>query len=303
MSDVPQLEPALENAETVELDRRAGALSCYVAGDGSPLVLIHSINAAGSAYEIRPIFEHFRKTHRCYAPDLPGFGQSDRSAREYSVALYCDAVRDVLEFVAERQPGAAIDALALSLSSEFLARVATESSVPLASLALVTPTGFRRGSERLRAPEGTTRNMPWLSAVLEFPLWRQGLYRLLTRPATIRYFLKRTWGSEHWDPGLAAYDDRTTDMPGAENAPYAFLSGKLFSRDIRNVYEALTLPVWLPHGTRGDFADFSGADWARARDNWRVEAFDSGALPHFELPDRFMQSYRHFLDKTPAGRS
>jgi pimeloyl-ACP methyl ester carboxylesterase len=303
LGNAAHLEPALPDTEIAELNRRAGRLSCYVAGEGSPLLLIHSINAAGSAYEIRPIFEHFRSTHRCFAPDLPGFGKSDRSRREYSVALYRDAILDVLDFIAEQDAGQPVDALALSLSSEFLARAATETADRFRSLTLVTPTGFRAGSEKLRAPPGTTRNMPWLSAILEFPLWRKGLYGLLTRPATIRYFLKRTWGSDDWDPGLAAYDDLTTDVAGAENAPYAFLSGKLFSRDIRNVYETLKLPVWLPHGTRGDFGDFSGADWARARDNWQVEAFDSGALPHFELPERFMRSYRHFLEaaRTSGG--
>ena len=35
---------------------RAG-LSYYVAGAGAPMLLVHSINAAGSAYEVKPIFE------------------------------------------------------------------------------------------------------------------------------------------------------------------------------------------------------------------------------------------------------
>jgi len=137
--------------------------------------------------------------------------------------------------------------------------------------------------------------MPLLSSALEFPLWRKGLYRQLVRPGTIRYFLKRTFGSDSFDKGLAAYDDLTTHQPGAENAPYAFLSGKLFSKDIRNIYETLELPVWLGHGTRGDFKDFRGADWTEARDNWTVKPFATGALPHFEAPDEFFPALRTFL--------
>ena len=142
--------------------------------------------------------------------------------------------------------------------------------------------------------------MAWLYRALTVPLWRKGLYNLLASPRSIRYFLKRTWGSEHYDEGLAAYDDLTTHQPGAEHAPYAFLSGRLFSKDIRNVYERLDMPVWLPHGTRGDFKDFSGAEWARARGNWTVQPFESGALPHFEVPDAFFAAADRFIGRSKA---
>lgn len=293
---MPELPPALE-AERLEIDERSGRLSCYVAGKGRPMLLVHSINAAGSAYEVRPIFEHFRTHNRVYAPDLPGFGFSDRSERDYNVELYTNSVRDMLERIASDSGGERIDALALSTSAEFLARAAAEDSSSLRSLAFITPTGFRKGSDALREPEGSTREMRWLSSILEFPLWRKGLYRLLTRPGSIRYFLKRTWGSSDYDEGLAAYDDLATHQPGAEHAPYAFLSGRLFSKDIRNVYERLALPVWLAHGTKGDFADFSGADWTEARSNWERTAFDSGALPHFEVRDEFVRRYEAFLGR------
>ena len=288
------MQPAVD-AELRETDARAGRMAYYVAGDGPPLLLLHSINAAGSAYEIKPIFEHFRDTRTVYAPDLPGFGYSDRSRRDYNVRLYVDAVHDMLDVIGAATP---IDALALSLSSEFLARAAAEASGKrLNSIALVTPTGFRRGSDSLRGPAGSTREMAAVKAIVNVPLWRGGLYRALVRPGSIRYFLRRTWGSADIDSGLAAYDDITTHQPGAENAPLAFLSGSLFSRDIRDVYEALTLPVWLGHGTRGDFRDFSEADWAEARGNWQVQAFASGALPHFEVPEQFFASYSAFLER------
>ncbi len=290
------MTPAID-AEREALERRAGPLSYYVAGEGPPLLLLHSINAAGSAYEIKPVFEAFRKTRTVYAPDLPGFGYSDRSRRDYTVSLYVDAIHDMLDAIGGGVP---VDALALSLSSEFLARAAVQKPESFASLALVTPTGFRRGSSRLRGPAGSTREIGLVRSIVNVPLWRRGLFRGLVRPSVIRLFLRKTWGSDAIDQGLAEYDDMTTHQPGAENAPLAFLSGSLFSGDIRTVYERLELPVWLGHGTRGDFKDFTEADWTRARDNWQVQAFDTGALPHFEQPDAFFASYAEFLDQVHA---
>ena len=41
--------------------------------DTRPLLLLHSINASASAYEVKPLFEHYRQQRPVYAPDLPGF--------------------------------------------------------------------------------------------------------------------------------------------------------------------------------------------------------------------------------------
>ncbi|NJK88320.1 MAG: alpha/beta fold hydrolase [Myxococcales bacterium] len=122
----PLLPPALDG-DRREMTRRAGRLSYYVAGEGPPLLLIHSINAAASAFEMKPVFDRLIASFRVYALDLPGFGFSDRSPRRYDVRLYTDSLHDILELVAsESEPNAAVQAIALSLSSEFLARAATE---------------------------------------------------------------------------------------------------------------------------------------------------------------------------------
>lgn len=294
------LPPAVAG-ERREIEARAGRLSYYVAGAGRPLLLVHSINAAGSAYEVRPIFERMRAGFRTYALDLPGFGFSDRSPRRYEVRLYVDAIHDMLDAIEADIGPAPVDALAISLSSEFLARAATERPERLRSLTLVTPTGFSKAYGTLRGPEGSTREVAGLYGFFTFPVWSQAFYDLLVSRVSIRYFLQRTFGSKEIDEGLLDYDYRTAHQPGAKNAPYAFVSGRLFSADIRTVYERLELPVWMPHGTRGDFKDFSEAGWVKARPNWSVQPFDTGALPHFERPKEFLEAFERFLAAVPTA--
>ena len=53
---------------------KVGGVSCYVAGNGPPMLLVHSVNAAPSAAEVRPIFDHYVATHTVFAVDLPGYG-------------------------------------------------------------------------------------------------------------------------------------------------------------------------------------------------------------------------------------
>lgn len=276
-------------------------LSYYRAGvdgdrsDTRPLLVVHSINASGSAFEMGPLVEHYAATRPVYAVDLPGFGFSDRSDRPYTPRLMTDALHAMLvEIERDHGPGP-VDAIALSLSCEYLARAAAEAPQRFRRLALISPTGFS-GTQRRDGPTGSSRFVPALYRLLRWSIWRQALYGLLTRPRVIRYFLERTWGSRAIDEGLLAYDVLTTKVAGAEFAPLYFLSAGLFSKDISRIYDSLQMPVWLSHGTRGDFTDYRGLAALRERRNWQLDVFEGGALPHFEQRASFMARCDRFFD-------
>jgi pimeloyl-ACP methyl ester carboxylesterase len=288
--------PAPVSGQRHEINSPAGRLTYYAAspeapGPLPPLLLLHSINAAGSAYEVSPLYEHYRQSRPVYALELPGFGHSDRSKRRYTPRLMTDAVLAATREIQEVNGRRPIDAIALSLSSEFLARAINEMPLAFRSAALISPTGFR-GRDVGR--EGT-RGMPWLHAVLEGRPWSAGLFSLLSSRASIRFFLKKTFGSDNYDRGLADYDYITTHQPGAEHAPYDFVSGFLFSTDALRLYQALMLPVWISHGVRGDFVDYNAKGSVAGRANFTITVFQTGALPHFEAKDEFIKAYDAFL--------
>jgi pimeloyl-ACP methyl ester carboxylesterase len=297
----PEL-PAAVSGERFEFASPAGQLSVYVAGEGPPLLLIHSINASASAAEMRPLHEHYRATRTVFSIDLPGYGFSDRSDRDYTPRLMTDAVHAVTAQMCERCGPAPIDALALSLSCEYLARAAAEVPDRYRSVALVSPTGFR-GLRSWRGAPGSTRGQPWLYKALRGPGagWGRAVFRVLTKPGVIRYFLGRTWGSKNIDEALWAYDLLTTKVVGAEHAPLHFLSANLFSADIHTVYERLEMPVWMAHGVRGDFTDYCGKVIFEACPNWQFAIFPTGALPYFEVLRDFYSAYGRFLTMTRPG--
>ena len=295
--------PAAVSGERIEFASPAGRLSVYVAGEGAPLLLVHSINAAASAAEMRPLHEHYRATRSVFSIDLPGYGFSDRSDRDYTPRLMTDAIHAVVEQIRARCGPAPIDALAISLSCEFLARAATEAPDRYRSVALVSPTGFR-GLQPWRGAAGSTRGQPWLYKALRGPGagWGGALFRALTRPGVVRYFLRRTWGSAEIDEALWRYCVLTTRVPGAEYAPLHFLSAALFSADIHTVYEALEMTVWMSHGVRGDFTDYRGKVVVAGRPNWQFDVFQTGALPYFEVPAAFCAAYDLFSGSAGSRR-
>lgn len=255
------------------------------AAEATPLLLVHSVNAAGSVYEMRPLWEHYCGRRPVYALDLPGFGLSERRDASYTPRLMTDAVLAVLREMQARH-GRPADLLALSLGCEFAARAAVERPALLRTLGLISPTGFSR-----RTPSSS----PKVLSFVRFPLWDRGLFRLLTSPASIRFFLRKTWGSADIDEGLVQYDIATTRQPGARFAPYHFVSGFLFSPQILEIYRSLDLPVWFVHGVRGDFVDYSRKTAVEGRPNWQIDVMQTGALPHFEQLDAFCAAYDRFV--------
>jgi len=284
----PALPPAVD-APIGRWEDFDPTLAYYRAGRGPAVLLVHSVNAAASTVEMKPIFDVLVQNHEVWCLELPGFGHSARPKRNYDVALFTQAVDTALSKI-----GGPVHVIALSLAAEFAARAVADGPHPVESLCLITPTGFSKGAADLTVA-GATREIPGFEAFFSVGLWSRRLFDLLTSRGSIRYFLRRTFGSRAVPEALVDYDWRSARQAGAQHAPFAFLSGKLFSKDIRAVYERLTCPVFVAHGTKGDFSDFCEADWARAKDNWWVQAYDSGALVHYEQP-QFIEELEAFID-------
>ena len=258
-----------------------GQLSYYSSGPGQgrPLVLVHSINAAPSAYEMKPLFDRYRSERPVLAPDLPGFGFSDRPDIHYTPDVYVKALVDFLRRVVV--PAQPVDLVSLSLGGEFAARVAIEVPELVNSLALISPTGF------------STRTMPGgekgmrVHRVISVPALGQSAYTLLTTKPSIRFFLSRSFVGPV-PRAMVDYAYATTHQPGARFAPLYFLAGQLFTADAPNrIYAKVKQRVLAIHD-RDPNIDFDLLPpFLAGHTNWQSERIaPSLGVPHWEqLPE------------------
>jgi pimeloyl-ACP methyl ester carboxylesterase len=291
-----ELPPAMEAERRTFANQGGGILSYYVdrSAQGRPLVLIHSINAAGAAYEMRPLFEHYRAHRPVYAIDLPGFGFSDRSNRVYSPQLYTEAILDLLRTqVRESQPA---DVIALSLSGEFAAMAVQAQPELFHSLALLSPTGLSSRKQKRASQQASDQGTSSLFyRLLSFPLWGQAFYDLIATKLSIGFFLRQSFEGQV-DPGLIEYAYATSHRPGARYAPLYFVSGQLFTRDIREtVYEKLSLPVLVIY----DYDAFTGFDELpgildRCPNWYAARIVPTRGLPHWEKLEETVAALEKF---------
>jgi pimeloyl-ACP methyl ester carboxylesterase len=78
---------------------RAGALDTFYleAGEGPPVVLLHGLGATNAS--MLPTLAALARGHRILAPDLPGFGESEKPIRAYDPAFFAGWLGDFLDAV------------------------------------------------------------------------------------------------------------------------------------------------------------------------------------------------------------
>lgn len=277
------LPPALDAPLRSFVSSRAGRIAYYADDQaaGRPLVLVHSVNAAASAFEMRPLFERLRGTRPVYALDLPGFGFSDRSARRYSPELYAAAIADFVTQVA----GQPADIVALSLGSEFAARAALEARNSVASLAFISPSGFDRPAGAAQNAGRTRMLGAIVHGLLTLPLAGQAIYNGLSSRPSIRYYSDDLFADSAPEP-FVEYAYATAHQPGARHAPFYFLSGLLFTPGVRDeLYSQLSVPVLVLYD-QDPFVSFDHLPaYVAQRPNWHVERIvPTYGLPHWDIP-------------------
>ncbi len=109
------------------------------AGSGPPLVLLHGL-ASHAAQDWGRLIAPLGRRFHVYAPDLPGFGESERPAEaDYSIPMQVEAVR---AFMQAKGIGRAHVA-GLSMGGWIAARLAGESPERVGRLVLVDAAGMR----------------------------------------------------------------------------------------------------------------------------------------------------------------
>ena len=253
-------------------------------GAGRPLLLLTSVNAAASAYEMRPLFLAYRGTRPVYVLEWPGFGSSDRLGVRYTPDLMTRALEQMIDVIGADANGSAVDVVALSLGSEFAARAAlgSYSGPRIRSLALISPTGL---SEAKSAADlaAEPQNSANLYRTLSSPLLSGALYGLLSTPPVIDLFLRRSFEGQP-DPGLEAYAALSARQPGAVYAPLYFISGLLRTPDAyTDLYARLDTPTLVLYDRDG-FVNFTCLpDLLAAKANVKaVKVAPTRGLPQFE---------------------
>ncbi|HEX6479956.1 MAG TPA: alpha/beta fold hydrolase [Ktedonobacteraceae bacterium] len=200
------------------------------APDAPPLLLLHTPEVGGSAYEMRGILELLATHYRVYAPDLLGFGLSDRPRIDYSAETYISLCRDFLVDVVA-QPATIV---ASRVSCNYALTVAATSPALCERLVLISPVALYSDDQKSAL----------IASLVEAPAIKSLLYPLLSTRFALYCVLARQ-NLLKAEADLDHYYAATHQL-GAEHAAMALLAGKL-TYDAAEQFEKLqqpTLIIW-----------------------------------------------------------
>jgi pimeloyl-ACP methyl ester carboxylesterase len=251
--------------------------------EAPPLVLLHSPQIGASADEMWQIMSSLATTYRVYAPDLLGFGLSDRPAIEYSAALYTSLCQDFLRDVVT-QPAIV---LASELSCNYAVSLATSAPDLCTALVLISPRALSED-----APISVLRKFAEspLSKILFYPL-------LSTRFAFAVLSNRRK--SEVAD--FTQFYAQTHQL-GAENAAMALLAGKL-AENLSRQFATLGLPILMIWGTQALEERHALATIRQAASRTReVELIQGAGLAvHIEQAESVVAAIQRWQAKTASA--
>ncbi len=256
---------------------RSGNVFYTRQGEGTPVLLIHNLDPAGSDLEYRSVLSALAQEHTVYTVDLPGCGRSDKPAISYTAYSYVQMIRDFIKEVVEEPV-----TLAASGNSAPFAILTAHSDPELVSdLVLINPAGLRT---KCRVPAFL---LIACKKLLELPVIGTFLYYVFHS----RCALRRRLSKEYHNPSRlkartlgAAYE---AAHQGGASGKYLFASMCAHYTDcpVSHALASVKLPITLLIGAEEPDGAETANDYVHINPDVRIRLIARAKrVPHLEQP-------------------
>lgn len=167
-------------------DWKHGSIFYTVKGNGSPVLLVHDLNAISSGYEWSRLIRYLAKDHTVYTIDLLGCGRSDKPAITYTSFLFTEMLHDFASDII----GEKTTVIATGGSTSFTITASTLYPDSFDKTIIINPEPL---SESTKTPDSTSKLVKFM---IQTPLLGTYIYNIETGKKNITrlfhqmYFLK-----------------------------------------------------------------------------------------------------------------
>lgn len=212
-----------------------GEMVYHTSGSGEPLVFLHGVFLGASSYEWSKVYPNFTLSHEVIAPDLTGFGESERFGNTMDATDYAESLAEFLRITCgDRKP----ILVASGLTAGIALLLASRHPERIERLILLLPTGLKES--------GRWREIG-IGALARLPVLNRFVYRnYLSRPPFLRGWLTRfaLGDSSRLTEEMVRVLSTCAQLPGAEHAILGFLRGRL-AFDVAPRLDRVVQPVTL----------------------------------------------------------
>jgi len=286
-----QLKSALVDVGKLRLHHTYG-------GAGRPIVFVHGLGSSGYI-EWRFTLPRFARSHRVFAPDLPGFGRSDKPRGEsYGIPFFARTLDRYVE--GRRLKG--VDLVGTSMGGRVALEIALKYPERVRRLVLVDALGLGRPSVQFYYPLMLLPRVgeTVLGGMREALRWAPGplIRRVASRYIGARGDLEKTMDDDYLRDLREMYQER--GYPEAylatvrSMANFRWMVGEL---DVARKLEGLKVPLLIIWGANDPLFPVEQAIRAHGRlpGSRLVVIEGAGHTPQAERPDEFNRHLAGFL--------
>jgi len=228
-----EISPAIFATRSVSTSQ--GELVYHVSGSGEPLIFLHGFFLGASSYEWSKVYSRAAINHEVIAPDLIGFGESERPSKPVDAADHVEYLAEFLREVAPQRPAVLI---ASGVSANLSLLLAARHPELVSRMVLFLPTDLR-DSKKCRTMGLVRRSrVPGVSQLI--------YRRHIAQAPFIRSWLE-TYGFANPDkitPETLSVLVNCAQQYGAEHAIFHFFK-KLHGFDVSSHLSSVLAPVHI----------------------------------------------------------
>lgn len=270
---------------------RYGKIYYKKQGEGSPLLLIHDLNAHSSAYEWKKAAQKLAEKHSVYTIDLLGCGRSEKPNITYTNFLYVQMINDFIKHVI----GEKTNIIATGESASFVIMANGIEGDNIGKIIMVNPSSL---TELAKIPTKRTKT---LKLLIQLPVIGTLLFNILETQNAIEEVFETKYFFDH-----EKIDEKTVKTY-CEAAHTDKLRSKYLLASIKGRYTKANIIPCIKNLTNSIYIVYGGANPENAETaeqyNRLVPAIEitpipnTKFLPHMESPEEFINIVDIFLDE------
>ena len=256
----------------------------------SPVVLIHGAGIDSALLSYRSVIDPLSECHSIFAPDLPGYGESDKPKIRYTTEFYTGFIAHFMDTLGLQKTSLVGHSMGGAIAMGFALLLPDR----VDKLVLVSSYGLGHKIPRRL----------WALLVLRIPFLNEILWKSV---AYSRWLAKRSLQSTICDPAIITDElveeaQREVCRPGSGYAFRSYQKSELTKRGLRTGFAEdlgqLACPTLIVHGAQDKIIPLIWARNAHALiSNSKLCILDNcGHLPQREKPEEFNQAVLGFLD-------
>lgn len=163
------IDNLLKGTEDNYYEWRFGKIHYQKTGSGSPILLVHDLNAYSSSYEWNKIIKYLSKINTVYAIDLLGCGLSEKPNLTYTNYLYVQLISDFIKHIIGKKS----DIVVTGSSSSFILMSCNNNEDLIGKIILVNPESI---AEMAKIP---TKRTKILKFIINMPIIGTLVYNII----------------------------------------------------------------------------------------------------------------------------